>query len=122
MAPAKDRARGGIDARPVGLEFGDPDQIIRDVPQPGALAGALGDELLEVLVQLPQPLFDALALRDVDMRADDAQRLAPGRAFDLGAHLDPAHLAVVRPHDAVLGAIVARLGADSVEKLLAGAL
>ena len=122
LAPAEDRARGRIDADPVAFEVRDADEIVGHVPEPVALARALLDLVLEVFVEGLQRLLDALALGDVDMRADETQRLAVGVAFDLGFHLDPAHLPVARADDAIFGAVFARAAVHRLDELPFGPL
>ena len=54
---------------------------------------------------------------DVDMGADQPQRASLAVALDLGDDVDPARLAVVRPHDAVFGGIVLVAAGKRIEKM-----
>ena len=56
------------------------------------------------------------------MGADQPQRASLAVAFDLGDDVDPARLAVVRPHDAVGGGIVLVAAGKGIEKLFDRAL
>jgi hypothetical protein len=101
----------------MALEVRDPDQIVGNAPEPVAFTRSLGDLLFQRFVERAQRLFGAAAVGDVDMRADETQRLAVGRALDLGRDMNPAHLPVARPHDAVLGAIFGPAAVDGLEEM-----
>ncbi len=77
------------------------------------LARALLDPALELLVEFLQGLFDALALRQVDVGADHAQRLAGAVAADQHAVVEyPLPAAVAAPGPVFL--LVAAAGAGKV--------
>ena len=64
---------GRIDRRPITVEFGNADQVVRYAPETVTLARAFCDLLFERLIQFAQRLFGAPALGDVDVCAHKAQ-------------------------------------------------
>ena len=77
---------------------------------------AVGDQA-EPLLALAQGFLRQHAVGDVDMGADEPQRAALRIALDLGDDIDPPDLAVVRPDDAVLRAVLLALTRQRVEEL-----
>ena len=88
------------------VELGDPHRHRR----------AVGDQA-EALLAFAQLFLRQHPVGGVDMGADQPQRASLAVAFDLGDDVDPARLAVARPHDAVGGGIVLVAAGKRVEKL-----
>ena len=93
------------------VELGDPHRHRR----------AVGDQA-EALLAFAQLLLGQHPVGGVDMGADQPQRAPVAVAFDLGDDVDPADLAVARPHDAVGGGIVLVAAGKRIEKLFDRAL
>ena len=93
------------------VELGDPHRHRR----------AVGDQA-EALLAFAQLLLGQHPVGGVDMGADQPQRASLAVAFDLGDDVDPARLAVARPHDAVGGGVVLVAAGKRIEKLFDRAL
>jgi hypothetical protein len=104
----------------VPLEIRNADQVVGDTPEPVALARALRDLLLERLVQPLQRQLGALAVGDVDVCADETQRLAVVGTLDLRTDADPAHFSVAWADDAIFEPILAAVAANGIAELPLG--
>lgn len=81
---------------------------------------AVGDQA-KPLLAFPQHLPGDRPVGDVDVRADEPQRLAGLVALDPGFRRYPANLTVAGTNDAVLGRISLRTTIQNIEKLAFGA-
>ena len=102
---------GLVEERAGAIELGDPDRHRR----------AVGDQA-EALLAFAQGGLRQHLRGDVAVCADQAQRAAVAVALDLGDDADPAHRAVIRPHDPVFGRIVLALALQDAEQMLDRAL
>ena len=98
---------GLIGERARAVEFGYPD----------GHRGAVGDQA-EAFLAFAKGFLGQHAVGDVDVRADQTERMAIAVALDLGDHPYPFCLAVVRPHDPIFGGIVFVAASDGVKKML----
>src|ERR1051325_7225703 len=115
-APAQDRRRSRIDVGPMVGKIRNADEVFRDAPKAIAFARALRDLLLQRLVQLLKGKLGALALGDVDVRADETEWMSFGITLDFRSHGNPADLSVARTDDAVLRPVFARVAANRANK------
>ncbi len=92
----------------------------------GARAVELGDphrhrcavcDEAKTLLAFAQLLLGQHPVGGVDMGADQPQRASLAVAFELGDDVDPARLAVARPHDAIGSRVVLVTAGKRVEKL-----
>ena len=102
--PAEDRARRRIDGRDEAVDARHQHDVGREPPEPVAVAGALGDLALEVLVEVRQRRGGGLLVFDVGVGADPARQRAIGAANRHGAGNVPA-VRRVGPAQAELGLV-----------------
>ena len=77
--------------------------------------GAVGDQA-EALLAFAQGFLCQHAVGNIDMRADQPQRVTKRVAIDPCLHCNPAHLAVARPDNTILRCIVGGPIGDSLEE------
>ena len=134
LAPAQHSGPCRIDRSPDAVAIADQQQILRHVPDPVALPGlfldALGQRRIEfgelvgklakALLALPECQARHHLLGDIAVGADQACGRSLLVALDGGFDRNPPRLAVARPDDPVLHAVLAQVAGDGIAEFLFG--